>query len=211
MDLGGIATMGGGGPMVTGQWINQRTGEKVIVRDSYMDGENMYVTLTNGRTITMEEFQDYIQMSEEEYDTNGNKKLASSTKPVVKQKKSTCDPSLVFDGLDTNQKTNDSNLQQQLLSKEIEEFGTPVQEIPVQESQTTSSAQDMIIKILEKTETPKLSLTVNWDEYPLNELKMLKDYFNVSNDDISIAIMKMYINMDSIKETVTNWVNDKQK
>ena len=69
----------------------------------------------------------------------------------------------------------------------------------------------MIIKILEKTETPKLSLTVNWDEYPLNELKMLKDYFNVSNDDISIAIMKMYINMDSIKETVTNWVNDKQK
>lgn len=211
MDLGGIATMGGGGPMVTGQWINQRTGEKVIVRDSYMDGENMYVTLTNGRTITMEEFQDYIQMSEEEYDTNGNKKLAASTKPTVKQKKSTYDPSLVFDGLDTNQTSGNSDLQKQLLSKEAEELGAPVQGDATKEPQMLSSAQDMIMRILEKTEHPKLSLTVNWDEYPVNELKMLKDYFNISNDDISTVVMKMYINMDSIKETVTNWVNDKQK
>lgn len=210
MDLGGIATMGGGGPMVTGQWINQRTGEKVTVRDSYMDGENMYVTLTNGRTITMEEFQDYIQMGDEEYDVNGNKKLASS-KPTAKQKKQTYDPNVVFDGLDA--KSDTSDLQKKLLAKEVEEFGsTEEQTVMKQEStQQSSSSQDMIMKILDKTAAPHLIFTVEWDEYPVNELKMLKEYFNVSDEDIAKAIISKYVNTEDINKTVTDWVSNTQK
>lgn len=210
MDLGGIATMGGGGPMVTGQWINQRTGEKVTVRDSYMDGENMYVTLTNGRTITMEEFQDYIQMGDEEYDVNGNKKLATS-KPIVKPKKQTYDPNVVFDGLDPKNDTSD--LQKKLLAKEVEEFGPTEEQTAIkQESkQQSSSSQDMIMKILDKTAAPRLTFSVEWDEYPVNELKMLKEYFNVSDEDIAKAIISKYVNTEDINKTVTDWVSNTQK
>ena len=87
MDLGGIATMGGGGPIISGQWINQRTGEQVTVRDSYMDGENMFVVLTNGQTLNMDEFQDYIQMSDDVYDEHGNKLTSQSHQNTVIKKK----------------------------------------------------------------------------------------------------------------------------
>ena len=116
--------MGGGGPMITGQWINQRTGERVTVRDSYMDGENMFVILTNGRQLTMEEFQDYVQMSDDVYDEKGNK--IGNEKPLQKKtakKKAAYDPNLVFDGMDSTAQPIQSDLQKQILAAEAAELG----------------------------------------------------------------------------------------
>lgn len=227
MDLGGMAMMGGGGPMITGQWINQRTGEKVTVRDSYMDGENMFVILTNGRQLTMEEFQDYVQMSDDVYDEKGNKigNENPSQKKTAK-KKPAYDPNLVFDGMDSTEQPIQSDLQKQILAAETaelglnqddspqnygENYGVEPQDVPLvpKHSEVTEQEQ-MIMKILDKTEKPQISFNVSWDAYPNNELKMLKEYFNVTNDDIAKAIIKKYVSKEDLNNIISEWVTKEQ-
>ena len=227
MDLGGMAMMGGGGPMITGQWINQRTGERVTVRDSYMDGENMFVILTNGRQLTMEEFQDYVQMSDDVYDEKGNK--IGNEKPSQKKtakKKPAYDPNLVFDGMDSTAQPVQSDLQKQILAAEAAElglnqdlnqddspqnYGVEPQDIPLMPKYSKVTEQEqMIMKILDKTEKPQISFNVSWDAYPNNELKMLKEYFNVTNDDIAKAIIKKYVSKEDLDNIVSEWVNKEQ-
>jgi len=62
-----------GGSMISGKWMNRRTGETIIVRDSIMDGENM-ILITNKGQLDMNNFSaNYIQVSDEVYDDRGNR------------------------------------------------------------------------------------------------------------------------------------------
>ena len=236
MDLGVMSTMAEGGPMITGQWINQKTGEQVTVRDSYIDGDDMYIMLTNGKQLTLSEFQDYVQMSEETYDERGNNlgtqpqtSFREAKKGDTNKKKPTYDPNLVFDGIDTNKKTSVqgmSDLQKQILADEAASLGLntddtddtiitvsdepTVQHKVIQPFDEASEKEQMIMKILEKTENPKISFNVSWEGYPNKELKMLKEYFNISNEDISKAIIKKYVTRNEIEKIVTEWIEKEQ-
>lgn len=225
MNLGGAAIMGGGGPMITGTWINQRTGETVTVRDSYMDGEDMFVILTNGQTLSMDKFSEYIQMSEDEYDTRGNKVSSSSSKKSTKSNKKnpTYDPSLVFDGIDVKEQPKTqtaSALQKQLLAHEAEELGindgylesTSFERKTVDESVYRAPSVDtkekgMVSKILDDSPVPSFSFNVEWKGFPVAEMKMLQKHFNVTNEMIAESVIEKYVNIESIKKTITEWVN----
>ena len=55
--------MGMGGP--TGKWINMRTGQTILVKDTFTEGDRMTVMCSDGRMIPMSEFsRDYVQMDE---------------------------------------------------------------------------------------------------------------------------------------------------
>ena len=56
---------------ITGTWMNKRTGQKVNVRQSVQDGDNMIIITDRGQ-ISMDVFsRDYIQASDEIYDESG--------------------------------------------------------------------------------------------------------------------------------------------
>lgn len=60
-----------GGEMITGRWINKRTGKPINVRNTIIDGDNMIIISDAGQ-IGMEEFsRDYIQASDEIYNEDG--------------------------------------------------------------------------------------------------------------------------------------------
>lgn len=62
------------GDQMRGTWISKITGKSVTVRDCVISGDGMSVMLSDGRMIEMNDFSnEYYQMSEEEYDMNGNK------------------------------------------------------------------------------------------------------------------------------------------
>lgn len=62
------------GDQMRGTWISKITGKSVTVRDCVISGDGMSVMLADGRMIDMNDFSnEYYQMSEEEYDMNGNK------------------------------------------------------------------------------------------------------------------------------------------
>ena len=55
---------------ITGTWVNRMTGDKVVVRSTVIDGDDMLIICADGRQLKMSEFQNYIQMSDE--NSNGN-------------------------------------------------------------------------------------------------------------------------------------------
>lgn len=74
---------GPNGPDLRGEWINKRTGQKIFVRDSLIGESGMCIMLRDGSMMDMDEFsRDYVQMSDEEYDMNGNL-MKPTPKPTV--------------------------------------------------------------------------------------------------------------------------------
>lgn len=201
-----------GGPMISGNWINQKTGDMVTVRDTYMDGDNIYVMLTNGQQLSLSEFQDYVQMSDDEYNSAGIKTGTAPTVPKPKQ-----DASVIFDGMDksadiehhtteVNDITNELN---KILSADVEEPSIPSK---VMSSSQPSSGKSMIEKIFDKqTETPSLDVNVSWDNFPIKELLMLKEYFDITDEDIASVIIEKFVNIDCIHDMMIEWLKDQLK
>ena len=183
-----------------------------------------------GRDLAKEKFVPTIRYKrvkgkkdEYELDEKGNK--IGNEKPSQKKtnkQKPVYDPNLVFDGMDSTTQPVQSDLQKQILAAEAEELGlnqdgspqnndVENQETPLVSKYTKATEQEqMIMKILDKTERPQISFNVSWDAYPNNELKMLKEYFNVTNDDIAKAIIKKYVSKEDLDNIVSEWVNKEQ-
>ena len=225
MDFGGAATMGGGGPMITGKWTNTRTGEEVTVRDSFMDGDDMVIFLTDGRQLTLGDFQDYVQMSEEEYDEQGNMlsgtngggigKPASTDLP--KRKKPNVDAATIFAGMD--EKPVEKTVEQEAaddLNAIISNSGeTPraKQDDVVQPKlqEKTLDGTGAAYKVLHKVGGPKFTVKVEWPDFPKKELQMCKDFFDTTDDDIAKSIINMHCSGHELEAAITEWLVKEMK
>lgn len=201
--------MTGGMTGPQGEWIDRRTGNKVIVRDTIYDGTHQSVHLSDGRVLTMNEFgNNFIQMSNEEYDANGRQIGVTSIKETSKtkaQKSKTLDPNILFKGMD---KTNKQDVDfTEIPEENIESFVDNDLKLSYnnapQESNIMSSHESMVKKILDKVEDPKLNVSIDWgNAFPKNEFNMLSNFFDITNDDIVDAIVKKYVNIENIKESL---------
>ena len=80
---------GGQGPAISGKFFHKDTGREIFVRDSINDGIKMCVVLSDGTTMDMSEFQNYVQMSDEEYDSQGRLIGKAKEQPNQTQKQET--------------------------------------------------------------------------------------------------------------------------
>ena len=56
---------------IQGDWINKNTGQKIHIKNSVIDGDQMII-ITNLGQLSMDEFsRNYIQVSDDMYDMNG--------------------------------------------------------------------------------------------------------------------------------------------
>lgn len=183
----------------SGKWISPRTGKTVLVKDTFIDGEHMNVMLSNGSIIPMNDFsRDYIQMSDEEYDSNGSQISANSIQtnncPMI-------DESLLFKGMgDAPTEVQVKNVQQPLLDS------TFVENYSNKSNIQTNTTNSFVDKILDKNDGPKLNIKIEWSDFPRKELQMLKDYFDVNDDSIVESIINKYVNIDSIKEAMESTI-----
>lgn len=178
----------GSGPMISGKFINKNTGKEIFVRDSIDDGNRMQLVLSDGTCITMDEFQNYVQMSDEEYDEHGNMIGIAKTSTLNNtQSKPSIDTDLLFAGMGEQPKER---------KEEIVVEDTPygvtsiVQAAPVQNK--VNPKLEMINKILDKSEAPEIQVLINWPNKPEKEFDMLKTFFDVTNEDIAEAVYMKY-------------------
>lgn len=194
--------MGGmNGP--SGKWINPRSGKSVIVKDTFIDGEHMNVMLSDGSIIPMNDFsRDYIQMSEEEYDSTGTQVLTNSSNgnnDLVSQ----IDESLLFKGMgqapsEQIKVSKPNTLDPSFVENYSEECKTN------NSSQTTTG--NLVEKIFDKNDGPKLKINIEWADFPKKELQMLKNYFDVTDNEIINSVINKYVNADFIKEALESGV-----
>ena len=180
---------GGQGPAISGKFFHKDTGKEIFVRDSINDGVKMCVVLSDGTTMDMSEFQNYVQMSDEEYDSQG--RLIGKAK---EQPKSNLDPDLLFAGM--GDKPKESNKQ----SEEIRSVMKQIEEPNTVEYSEDDQKLAMIKKILDKSSEPEIVVTINWQNKPEKEFEMLKNFFDVNTEDIANAVFRQYGDVNKIKQ-----------
>ena len=180
---------GGQGPAISGKFFHKDTGREIFVRDSINDGIKMCVVLSDGTTMDMSEFQNYVQMSDEEYDSQG--RLIGKAK---EQPKSNLDPDLLFAGMGDRPK--ESNKQ----SEEIRSVMRQIEEPNTVEYSEDDQKLAMIKKILDKSSEPEIVVTINWQNKPEKEFEMLKNFFDINTEDIANAVFKQYGDVNKIKQ-----------
>ena len=188
MNLAGPGS-GGQGPAISGKFFHKDTGREIFVRDSINDGIKMCVVLSDGTTMDMSEFQNYVQMSDEEYDSQG--RLIGKAK---EQPKSNLDPDLLFAGMGDRPK--ESNKQ----SEEIRSVMKQIEEPNTIEYSEDDQKLAMIKKILDKSSEPEIVVTINWQNKPEKEFEMLKNFFDVNTEDIANAVFRQYGDVNKIKQ-----------
>ena len=180
---------GGQGPAISGKFFHKDTGREIFVRDSINDGIKMCVVLSDGTTMDMSEFQNYVQMSDEEYDSQGRLigKAKEQTKPSL-------DPNLLFAGLGDRPKESTKQ------SEEIRSVMKQIEEPNIIEDSEDNQKLSMIKKILDKSSEPEIVVTINWENKPEKEFEMLKNFFDINIEDIADAVFRQYGDVNKIKQ-----------
>ena len=165
---------------ITGTWMNKRTGQKVNVRQSVQDGDNMIIITDRGQ-ISMDVFsRDYIQASDEIYDESGK---------VIDNKPMEMDEDLGA-----------------IMDYENGNTGMPVYEsIPV-----VNPNDQIIKKVFDKlTSFPKVKVDVQWDDFPEAQINTLVNFLDVKVADISNYIINNYVNSQALSESIDKILKDK--
>lgn len=188
-----------------GEWINSRTGEKVIVRNSIIDGDDM-ILITNKGNISMSEFsRNYIKASStDEYDLSGNKIDQSNKNLHQSEKKDT----------KTIQNT------QPVKIVNMDDFYMPEDKIQENPSSVTNdnanneryTNYNIIKKVFDKIDDkPTIEINVRWKNFPKDQILTLVDFLDISLDDISDYIYKNFMSAEEISSKIKSLLEDMTK
>ena len=164
---------------IAGYWMNKRTGQKVNVRQSVQDGDNMIIITDKGQ-ISMEVFsRDYIQASDEIYDENGK---VIDSKPMEMDE----DLGAIMDyennnGISAYTPAPVVNPNDQIIKKVFDKL----------------------------TSFPEVKVDIKWDDFPEAQINTLVNFLDVKIEDISQYIINNYINSQTLSESIDKILNDK--
>ena len=187
------------GPSIEGKWYNTRTGQTVVVRDMMMSDDGMQIFTTDNQLIDGDEFsRDYIQCDDTVYDSHGN--ATGTAEPI--------DYDSMFAGMHTEQSKAPTY---------SDIMGPPVNyvkdDIEPKVSNKKFDTLDSLFSKLEKL--PDVNCSISWKKIPKSEIKMLKTYFDITDDDIAEYVYTKYCTPEtikaSIKEAIIKLVAEKEK
>ena len=201
---------------ITGTWVNRMTGDKVVVRNTIIDGDDMLIICADGRQLKMSEFQNYIQMSDENSDgidataslgdIRGLEKERRVVVGATNNHQASFNNPYEFDnpyGADNQYTTN--NITNEHHETHHEFIEKPIEEKPKQ----VSESEKLLNKLFEKIElNAKLKIDLDCTNFPSKELNMLQTIYDVTAEDISDYIVNHIINIDVFKSAVTKYVNE---
>ena len=165
---------------ISGTWMNKRTGQKINVRQSIQEGDNMIIITDKGQ-ISMDVFsRDYIQASDEIFDESGK---VIDNKPMEMDE----DLSAIMDYESAN--------------NELSAY-TP--------AQVVNPNDQIIKKVFDKlTSFPEVKVDIKWDDFPEAQINTLVNFLDVKVEDISKYIINNYINSQALSESIDKILKDK--
>lgn len=196
----------GMGMMPQGYWMNQHTGDIIIVDDMFNDSgqDGAQVKLSDGQLITFSQFaNDYIQV-ESDIEQSVSENIISGT------------------GSDTNFTTDNItdepyfSLNEPLVTKDTIANYVPSSNVNdinnniIEISKTKQMVIDLINN-LSKTSNkkPEVEITnINIKNIPREALSSLIKYFNVTTSDIADVIFDKLVNKDIIKKCIVDYIDD---
>lgn len=172
---------------IQGEFINTQTGQTIFVRDSIMTPEGDTIIMTDRGQIGMNEFSKYYVKMESD-DTAGTQPIPAQEAPI-----SAPDDLMAMARQDMLAKP--TNKVEEFLSDVVTEYPDSLYDSttvdtddePTDDIQEhTSEAVKMLDKIMSESDV-KLNVKISFDEstFPFDAIDVLKQYFNLTDDDIS--------------------------
>lgn len=210
-----------------GEFIDTRNGEKIVVRDNVIDGDNMMLITSKGQ-LSLDDFSKYyIQVSNDVYDENG-RKIGTDSSQINTQtfKRGPIDfkeiNKHVFDINDIDDGTNDDNTSisyDDTITSIIDpnmvgtlEIADKAQLMTTKVTLDESSLSNaMLTKLFDNISKEDLPIKVdldNWNNFPKEQLNMLIESFGVTFDDIADYIYNNCITTDEIKEAIRQFLSN---
>lgn len=186
-----------GGDMISGKWINKNDGSIISIRNTVMDGDNI-ILITDKGELDMNSFsKNYIQVSDETYDNNGN---------VV----STNDKFDISEITSNYNETGVNTFDNETFNKLTKGIATTYQQnanssIHI-ETTNTSDNFKLIDKVFSKVKhEPSINIDISWIDFPNDKVQMLMDTFDVDKNEISEYIYNKYLNKDIIIKSLSKY------
>ena len=186
-----------GGDMISGKWINKNDGSIISIRNTVMDGDNI-ILITDKGELDMNSFsKNYIQVSDETYDNNGN---------VV----STNDKFDISEITSNYNETGVNTFDNETFNKLTKGITTTYQQnanssIHI-ETTNTSDNFKLIDKVFSKVKhEPSINIDISWIDFPNDKVQMLMDTFDVDKNEISEYIYNKYLNKDIIINSLSKY------
>ena len=186
-----------GGDMISGKWINKNDGSIISIRNTVMDGDNI-ILITDKGELDMNSFsKNYIQVSDETYDNNGNV-VSTNDKFDISEMTSNYNETSVntFDNETFNKLTKGiTNTHHQNANSSIHI-----------ETTNTSDNFKLIDKVFSKVKhEPSINIDISWIDFPNDKVQMLMDTFDVDKNEISEYIYNKYLNKDTIIKSLSKY------
>ena len=186
-----------GGDMISGKWINKNDGSIISIRNTVMDGDNI-ILITDKGELDMNSFsKNYIQVSDETYDNNGNV-VSTNDKFDICEMTSNYNETGVntFDNETFNKLTKGiANTHHQNANSSIHI-----------ETTNTSDNFKLIDKVFSKVKhEPSINIDISWIDFPNDKVQMLMDTFDVDKNEISEYIYNKYLNKDIIINSLSKY------
>ena len=185
-------TFGMDGPMVTGWWVNPKTGDKFNAIDTFFEDNHLLIKTADGRILNYNQIQNYIQTDKP--DDIVKQAKSSQTKTVVREEI----PANILSELEQPGEEGEESL----LIPDDDIYGVRNQvpkPTPGKRSPAVLKDYDIIHRALEDKAQPSIQGIVSWKGYPESEIKMLCELMRVSPE----SIVDYYIDQISIDDIAT--------
>lgn len=194
--LSGQGPEQGGGPMVSGIWMNQKTGEEKLVRDVISGPDQTVVLFSDQSSIPFSEFSAlYVQVEDNPNDSHHRTvdqpvqgQLLSATNNDTR----TLDTSILFAGMGKSELELESESNHQ--PTQIPEPIQSATSVPVH-----SKEQSLVTRLFERDKNDLIDWSkIKLQHIPVNAIYTLIDYFGVTEDDVVDVIVNNILNKEKL-------------
>ena len=193
----------GAGLDLTGSWENVRTGEVINIRDTIMMDNQMIGLSTDGRQIPFEKLQSFVKSDTAKPNTpprrttTPQKRTPRPSKPFVDDVDREQNWGATTDDIDPS---TDSGYE--ILPEDMDLLRKPIprkEDVNKTQKVEQSSPISTVLEGLKKSEQPKINFNIKWDNIP-EGIIFLKKYLQISEDDITDAVINKFININDIRD-----------
>lgn len=195
--------------MISGKWFNKNTGDVVNVVNNVIDGDEMIV-ITDKGPIKLQDFSEYMQMSDEIYDERG--KVIGTEQvnysDIIQQA-----PQI---SIKETKKTVISNNQEKNNNLDFDDstfisVPEPVITKPtIKKEQQVSNNEHIISKFFDKIQNKDelIDIKINTSILPISDLKTITTYMDVSYEEIATYIVEKLIDKTYLKTLIHKILTD---
>jgi hypothetical protein len=176
------------GPNMEGTWYNPQTGDSFTVRNSFFEDNQYIVQTMDGRVLNYNQIQNYVK--------------ADRPIEVQKPEQNMLDalPAEVAGLIDETYGDLEAEAMSLIAPKPLGNLAQPTPTptpTPIMEVSPRGVDSVVIERALNKCSLPNLQVGIEWDNFPVNEVKFLIDVMDVDLDDV----ISYYLNKVDIEST----------